>query len=56
MPMIDFYCPEGALDGEARAAALEKMTEALLRCEGAPETSVRGRCPGASSTSFHARR
>src|SRR6266542_7171300 len=37
MPMIDFYCPEGALDGDARAAALEKMTEALLRCEGAPD-------------------
>ncbi len=28
MPMIDFYCPEGALDGEASAAALEEMTEA----------------------------
>jgi len=37
MPMIDFYCPEGALDSDARAAALEKMTEALLRCEGAPD-------------------
>jgi phenylpyruvate tautomerase PptA (4-oxalocrotonate tautomerase family) len=37
MPMIDFYCPTGALDDEARAAALEKMTIALLRWEGAPD-------------------
>jgi phenylpyruvate tautomerase PptA (4-oxalocrotonate tautomerase family) len=37
MPMIDFYCPAGAMDDEARATALEKMTEALLRWEGAPD-------------------
>ena len=37
MPMIDFYCPEGAMDEQARATALERMTEALLRWEGAPD-------------------
>jgi hypothetical protein len=37
MPMIDFYCPEGAMDEEPRATALERMTEALLRWEGAPD-------------------
>jgi phenylpyruvate tautomerase PptA (4-oxalocrotonate tautomerase family) len=36
MPMIDLTYPAGALDEDARAAAVEKLTEALLRIEGAP--------------------
>ena len=39
MPMIDLYCPEGALEPEARAEAVEKLTAALLRHEGADETN-----------------
>lgn len=37
MPMIDLTYPEGALDGEARAEAVEKLTAALLRNEGASD-------------------
>lgn len=35
MPMIDLTYPEGALDPHARAEAVEKLTAALLRNEGA---------------------
>jgi phenylpyruvate tautomerase PptA (4-oxalocrotonate tautomerase family) len=35
MPMIDLTYPEGALDPDARAEAVDKLTEALLRNEGA---------------------
>jgi phenylpyruvate tautomerase PptA (4-oxalocrotonate tautomerase family) len=35
MPMIDLTYPEGALDPDARAEAVEKLTAALLRNEGA---------------------
>jgi hypothetical protein len=37
MPMIDFTYPEGALEPEAVSEAVDKMTGALLRWEGAPE-------------------
>src|SRR3982750_724323 len=37
MPMIDLTYPEGALDAEARAQAVEKLTAALLRHEGATD-------------------
>jgi phenylpyruvate tautomerase PptA (4-oxalocrotonate tautomerase family) len=37
MPMIDFTYPEGALEPEALAIAVDKLTEALLRNEGAPD-------------------
>jgi phenylpyruvate tautomerase PptA (4-oxalocrotonate tautomerase family) len=37
MPMIDLTYPEGALDPEARAEAVEKLTAALLRHEGAAD-------------------
>lgn len=37
MPMIDLTYPEGALDEEARGEAVEKLTAALLRHEGAPD-------------------
>lgn len=37
MPMIDLTYPEGALDAEARAEAVEGLTAALLRNEGAPD-------------------
>ncbi|HET8565509.1 MAG TPA: hypothetical protein VFL77_03450 [Solirubrobacterales bacterium] len=37
MPMIDFTYPEGALDPEALATAVDKLTAALLRHEGAPD-------------------
>jgi len=37
MPMFDLTLPEGALDPEARAQAVERLTSALLRHEGAPE-------------------
>src|SRR5215213_3818310 len=36
MPMIDLTYPEGALEAEARAEAVEKLT-ALLRHEGAAD-------------------
>jgi phenylpyruvate tautomerase PptA (4-oxalocrotonate tautomerase family) len=35
MPMMDLYYPEGALTPEARAEVVEKLTDALLRNEGA---------------------
>jgi phenylpyruvate tautomerase PptA (4-oxalocrotonate tautomerase family) len=35
MPMIDLTYPEGALDPKARADAVEKLTHALVRIEGA---------------------
>jgi phenylpyruvate tautomerase PptA (4-oxalocrotonate tautomerase family) len=38
MPMIDFTYPAGALNEEALGQAMERMTEALLRHEGAPDT------------------
>ena len=37
MPMIDLTYPEGALDAEARGEAVEKLTAALLRHEGAAD-------------------
>ena len=37
MPMIDLTYPEGALEADARAEAVEKLTAALLRHEGAPD-------------------
>ena len=36
MPMIDVTYPEGALEAGDRDEAVEKLTEALLRLEGAP--------------------
>ena len=36
--MIDVTCPQGALDDEARAEVVEKLTATLLRHEGAPDT------------------
>jgi phenylpyruvate tautomerase PptA (4-oxalocrotonate tautomerase family) len=37
VPLIDLTYPQGALGDEARAEAVEKMTAALLRIEGAPD-------------------
>ena len=37
MPMIDLFMPEGALEPDARAEAVERLTQALLRHEGAPQ-------------------
>jgi hypothetical protein len=37
MPMIDFTYPEGALEPEDVRVAVDKMTGALLRWEGAPD-------------------
>jgi phenylpyruvate tautomerase PptA (4-oxalocrotonate tautomerase family) len=37
MPMIDLTYPEEALEPEARAAAVERLTAALLRHEGAAD-------------------
>lgn len=37
MPMIDLTYPEGALGAEQRAEAVEKLTAALLRNEGASD-------------------
>jgi phenylpyruvate tautomerase PptA (4-oxalocrotonate tautomerase family) len=37
MPMIDLTYPAGALDEEARAEAVERLTAAVLRNEGAPD-------------------
>lgn len=37
MPMLDLYYPEGSLSDDARARAVERLTAALLRNEGAPE-------------------
>ena len=36
MPMIDLTYPQGALDPDDRDEAVERLTEALLRLEGAP--------------------
>ncbi|HEV3093841.1 MAG TPA: hypothetical protein VGY30_04925 [Solirubrobacteraceae bacterium] len=38
MPMIDFTYPEGAIEPAALAIAVDKLTAALLRHEGAPDT------------------
>jgi phenylpyruvate tautomerase PptA (4-oxalocrotonate tautomerase family) len=40
MPMIDLYMSEGALDPDARDEAVEKLTNALLRHEGASEDNA----------------
>jgi phenylpyruvate tautomerase PptA (4-oxalocrotonate tautomerase family) len=40
MPMIDLTCTEGALEPEARAEAVEKLTAALLRNEGATDNEA----------------
>jgi phenylpyruvate tautomerase PptA (4-oxalocrotonate tautomerase family) len=37
MPMIDLTYPEGALDAERRAEAVERLTAALLQHEGAAD-------------------
>jgi phenylpyruvate tautomerase PptA (4-oxalocrotonate tautomerase family) len=37
MPMIDLTYPEGAFDAEARAQAVDSLTAALLRNEGAAD-------------------
>ncbi|MDX6697883.1 MAG: hypothetical protein QOE65_1280 [Solirubrobacteraceae bacterium] len=39
MPMIDLTYPEGALEPAARAEAVARLTEALLRIEGADPQS-----------------
>ncbi|HEX8648076.1 MAG TPA: hypothetical protein VF715_14370 [Thermoleophilaceae bacterium] len=36
MPMIDLTYPQGALEPDALAEAIEKMTDTFLRVEGAP--------------------
>jgi hypothetical protein len=36
MPMFDLTYPEDALNAEGRAQAVERLTSALLRHEGAP--------------------
>ena len=43
MPMIDLTYPEGALEPEARAAAVAALTDALLRIEGADPNSLYAR-------------
>lgn len=40
MPMIDFTYPRGALSPEARATAVARLTEALLRHEGASDNEA----------------
>ena len=40
MPMFDITYPEGALEPDARAEAVEKLTAALLRHEGAPDNEA----------------
>ena len=40
MPMIDLTYPEGALTPEARAEAVERLTAALLRHEGAVDNEA----------------
>jgi phenylpyruvate tautomerase PptA (4-oxalocrotonate tautomerase family) len=40
MPMFDLTYPEGALEPQARADAVEKLTAALLRHEGAPDNAA----------------
>jgi phenylpyruvate tautomerase PptA (4-oxalocrotonate tautomerase family) len=40
MPMIDLTYPQGALDPDARAEAVEKLTAALLRNEGATDNDA----------------
>src|ERR671916_1132324 len=40
MPMIDLTYPRGALDPDARAEAVEKLTAALLRNEGATDNDA----------------
>lgn len=44
MPMFDLTLPEGALEPEARERAVQRLSAALLRHEGAPEDSplIRG--------------
>jgi phenylpyruvate tautomerase PptA (4-oxalocrotonate tautomerase family) len=41
MPMFDLAYPEGALDADQRAHAVERLTSALLRHEGAPDDNPR---------------
>lgn len=43
MPMFDLTYPEGALDDEQRAQAVERLTSALLRHEGASDDNPRVR-------------
>jgi phenylpyruvate tautomerase PptA (4-oxalocrotonate tautomerase family) len=40
MPMFDLTYTEGALEPDARAEAIEKLTAALLRHEGAPDNGA----------------
>lgn len=40
MPMIDLTYPEGALEPEARAEAVDKLTGVFLRLEGAPDNAA----------------
>lgn len=40
MPIFDLTYPEGALDAARRAQAVEKLTSALLRHEGAPADNL----------------
>jgi phenylpyruvate tautomerase PptA (4-oxalocrotonate tautomerase family) len=40
MPLIDVTCPVGAIADEARASAMEALTAALIRAEGAPDTEL----------------
>lgn len=40
MPMIDLTYPEGALEPEARAEAIDKLTGVFLRLEGAPDNAA----------------
>src|SRR5215210_313038 len=35
--MIDFTYPAGALEPQARADAVDRLTAAVLECEGAPD-------------------
>jgi phenylpyruvate tautomerase PptA (4-oxalocrotonate tautomerase family) len=47
MPVIDLTYPEGALNSEAREQAVERLTAALLKHEGAPDneqTRAMSRC------------
>ena len=37
MPMVDFMHPQGAIKPEALATAVDKLTAAFLRHEGAPQ-------------------
>jgi phenylpyruvate tautomerase PptA (4-oxalocrotonate tautomerase family) len=43
MPMLDVEIPEGALSADAEHALLSRLTDVLLRCEGADPTDPRAR-------------